>query len=191
MSLWTYRNLRVYHAFVPVSTQVGYALYDCYFPKDGKIFGVNIVDNNVLYAKSLNSQTEMSRYLTAKTVEFIKKNPFKVLKLEALKVFYFWVPFDWEMMGVGKGVYNWQYMFMLPFAGFGMFLLLRRFNRHAPLYIPIAYIFLMSLVFYGSPRFRMPVEVYLIIFFAVGMHRFFQASRNKCIPALVSASYAA
>lgn len=187
---WTYRNYKVYHAFVPVSTQSGYAFYSCYFPRDGKIFGLNAMDDNVRYAMSLNSQVEMSRYLAKKTSEFIKNHPFKVLKIEMLKVFYFWAPFDWEVMGVEKGVYNFQYMFMLPFAFLGMFLLLKRFDCAAGLYIPIAYIFLMSLVFYGSPRFRMPAEPFLIIFFAAGIFRFFEKFSNRYIPSLIVASYA-
>lgn len=189
ISVWTYRNYRVYHAFVPVSTQGGYALYDCYFPKDGKIFGLNIMDDNVRYAVSLGSEVKMSRYLTGKTLEFIKNNPLKVLRLEVLKIFYFWAPFDWEMMGVGKGVYNYQYVFILPFAFLGMFLSARRLDRYAPLYIPGIYIFLMSLLFYGSPRFRMPVEPYFIVFFAVGIFKFFELFRNKYIPAMISALY--
>jgi 4-amino-4-deoxy-L-arabinose transferase-like glycosyltransferase len=190
MSIWTYRNYKVYHALIPVSTQTGYALYDCYFPKDGKIFGVNVDDDNVRYAMSLNSQVEASRYLTGKTFEFIKRHPFKILKMEILKVLYFWAPFDWEVMGIEKGVFNFQYMFILPFSFFGIFLLMRRFSQYAPLYIPILYLFLMSLMFYGSPRFRMPIEPFLIIFFAAGIARFFKVFSNKSIPFLIAGSYA-
>jgi len=190
LSFWTYRNYRVYHAFVPVSTQGGYALYDSYFPRNGKIFGVNIKDENVKYALSLKSEVKMSRYLTDKTIEFIKKNPAKVLRLEMLKVGYFWVPFDWEIMGDGRGVYQYQYMIILPFAVFGMFLLLKNISRYVPLYIPLAYIFFMSLIFYGSPRFRMPIEPYLIIFFSAGIFRFFERFKNKCVPVTITLSYA-
>jgi 4-amino-4-deoxy-L-arabinose transferase-like glycosyltransferase len=189
VSIWTYRNYRVYNAFVPISTQGGYALYDCYFPKDGKIFGVNVMDDNVRYAVSTGSQVEMSRYLTKKTLEFIRQQPLKVMKLEFLKILYFWAPFDWEMMGVGKGVYNYQYVFMLPFSFLGMFLLLRKFNSHAPLYSPIVYFLLMSLIFYGSPRFRMVIEPYLIIFFALGIVRFFERFKKKYLPAAIVTSY--
>ena len=189
ISIWTYRNYKVYGAIIPISTQSGYAFYSCYFPRDGKVYGVNAGDDNVSYAASLNSEIEMGKYLQGKVFEFIKKHPFKVLKLELLKIFYFWVPFDWEIMGKSEGVYNFQYMFMLPFSLLGMFLLLRRFDQYAPLYIPIAYLFLMSLIFYGSPRLRMPIEPYLIIFFAVGIFRFFKMFKNKYTPAVISVSY--
>ncbi len=191
LSFWTYRNYRLYHECVPLSTQGGYVLYDSYFPRDGKIYGVTIWDENVKYALTLKSDVKASRYLTGKTIEFIKKNPAKVVRLELLKIGYFWIPFDWEMMGVGKGLYNYQYMIILPFSLFGMFLLFKRLDEYAPLYIPIAYIFLMSLIFYGSPRFRMPVEPYLIIFFAAGIFKFFEYFKNKYLPAAISLSYAA
>lgn len=189
ISIWTYRNYKVYDAIIPISTQSGYALYSCYFPRDGKVYGVNAADDNVSYAASLNSEIEMGKYLQGKVFEFIKKHPFKTLKLELLKIFYFWVPFDWEIMGKSEGIYNFQYMFMLPFSFLGMFLLLRRFNQYVPLYIPIVYLFLMSLVFYGSPRLRMPIEPYLIIFFAVGIFRFFKMFKNRYTPAIISVSY--
>lgn len=189
IAVWTCRNYRVYHAFVPISTQGGYALYDSYFPKDGKIFGVNILDDTVLYALSFNSEVKMSRYLAGKTLEFIREHPFKILRLEVLKVLYFWTPFDWEIMGDVKGVYNFQYAFFLPFSLWGMFLLARQIYKYGPLYIPIIYIFLMCLLFYGSPRFRMPAEPYLIIFFGVGIVRFFKLFNKKYIPLAICLFY--
>jgi len=189
MSFWTYRNYKVYNTFVPVSTQGGYALYSSYFPKEGRIFGLNAMDENVRYAKNLGSQPEMSKFLAQKTVEFIKSNPRKVLRLEILKFFYFWAPFDWEIIGYEKGIYNFQYVFMIPFAIFGMFLLLRDFKKFVPLYIPILYFLFMSLIFYGSPRFRMPIEPYLIIFFAAAIYKFFGIFRNKYKPAFLVSFY--
>jgi len=190
MSVWVYRNYRVYNAFVPVSTQTGWAFYDSYFPRDGKIFGVNAFDDNVRYGLSLKSQTKMSNYLAKKAVEFIKKNPLKVLRLEFLKILYFWCPFDWELMGKEKGIYNFQYVFMLPFSMLGVILLMKNLNKYVVLYVPVVYLFLMSLLFYGSPRFRMPVEPYLIIFFAVGVVRFFRLFKYIYIPAGATLLYA-
>lgn len=187
---WAYRNYRVYKAFVPVSTQSGWALYSAYFPVEGKKYGFNVIDDNVKYAMSLKSQTAMSDYLTKKALEFIKANPFKVLKLEALKAMYFWSPIDWGIIGGDSGTYNFQYVFMLPFAVFGMFLLLKDINRHIILYFPIVYIFLMCLVFQGGPRFRMPIEPYLIIFFAVGIRHFTEHFKSKLIPLAASVLYA-
>jgi len=189
MSIWVYRNYRVYNTFVPVSTQTGWAFYDSYFPRDGKIFGVNAFDENVLYALSFRSQTMMSGYLKDKAVEFIKNNPVKVLRLEFLKFLYFWCPFDWELMGVGNGVYNFQYVFMMPFAVFAMVWLLKYRDKYLFLYLPVVYLFLMSLLFYGSPRFRMPVEPYVIIFFAAGIFEFFKRYRNKFLPAVICLAY--
>lgn len=193
ISLWTCRNYKVYKAFVPVSTQSGWALYDSYFPREGKKFGFNIIDDNVRYAMSLNSPVEMSNYLTKKTLEFIRNNPAKVLKLEFLKILYFWSPIDWEIIGAGagNGVFNFQYAFIFPFSVFGVFLLLKNMDRHVPLYCPIIYMFFMCLIFYGSSRFRMAIEPYLIIFFAVGIVKFFELfiQKSKYMPAVISASY--
>jgi hypothetical protein len=107
-----------------------------------------------------------------------------------LKAGYFWIPFDWEIMGVGKGLYHYQYVVILPFAVLGMFVLFRKLDKYVFLYIPLVYVFMMSLVFYGSPRFRMPLEPYLIIFAVAGAYKFFGHFKNKYTPAVITGSYA-
>lgn len=190
LSIWTYRNYRVYHAFVPVSTQGGYAFYNGYFPKQGKIYGFNVGGEDVEKALKLGSQAGMSSYLFRKTVEFIKNNPREVLRLGVLKVLYFWSPIDWEVLGEGQAKYNFQYVFMLPFSLFGILFLLKKFKEYIPLYAPLIYMSLIILIFFAVPRFRMPVEPYLAAFFSIGLYRFFHFFRRKYLAAALAVSYA-
>lgn len=190
ISLWTYRNYRVYKTFVPISTQGGYAFYNGYFPVEGKIYGFNVGGKDVEHAMSLDSQTKMSSYLFRKTIEFIKDNPLKVLRLEVLKLLYFWSPIDWEILGEGYARYNFQYVFMLPFGILGMIILWKGFRDYVPLYAPLIYMTAIVLVFFGVPRFRMSVEPYLVLFFAVGLFRFFNFFRNKYLSLALIVSYA-
>ena len=163
------RNYREYHTLIPVSTQGGYAFYNSYHPEKGKIFGTNVKDERTLFADRLGSETEKSNYLFQKTLEDIRKNPLSTLRLELLKFLYFWVPFDWEILGRGR--YHLIYGFIFPFFILGM---AWAEKDRLLLAVPVFYFLAMALIFYGSPRFRLPVEPFIIIFGAFGLLEVFR-----------------
>ena len=157
-------------------------LYLSYKPPGGKLFGFNTIDETVLYAKALNSKIETSKYLTRATLRFIRQNPLKVAKLEALKFFFLWSPFDWEVLGINtKGVYNFMYSFIFPFFLIAFIRLKRGFEKFLPIYLPIIYLQVVTLLFYGSARFRIPMEPFLIIFASFGIYQGYQNFRNKYV----------
>lgn len=165
---WTLRNWNRFHKIVPISTNVGINIYSSYFPPEGKLFGFTASDKNTEYAMSLKSESEASTYLLKKTGEEVgKMGMLKFLKLELLKVLYFWCPFDWEIIGGGR--YNFIYGFILPFFIFGFLSTLKKFNEFIFVYLPVIYFFFISLVTYGSPRFRLPIEPYLILIASAGL----------------------
>ncbi len=165
----TMRNYFVYHAFVPVSTQGGYVFYTSYHPKEGKFFGYNVKDAVTDSADQLTSETKRNDYFYRRTVEDIRKNPRGTLRLEILKFLYFWVPFDWEILG--KGRYHFVYAFVFPMIFLGIFWAK---GRRLFLLTPLFYFLGMSLIFYGSPRFRLPVEPFLMILGAFGLVELFR-----------------
>lgn len=177
---WTIRNWTVFHEFVPISTNVGINLYSSYFPPKGKLFGFTAVDKNTVHASTLNSEPEQSRFLLYKTLERIKEfTVIQIVKLEILKFTYFWVPLDWEI--IGKGRYNIVYGFLLPLFIFGFVSLRNQFKKYIVIYLPIYYHLLMALITYGSPRFRLPVEPYFILFSTSGffiLHEKYSLYRN-------------
>ena len=167
---WSIRNWRLLHAFVPVSTQSGLALYSSFNPKDGKIYGLNARDKITEEADKLESEVAKSKFLVSQTIQLIRQNPFRIFRLELLKCLYFWVPLDWEVMGEGR--YNFIYGFLFPFFIAGFILSLRRFRDYLAIYLPVIYFQTMILIFYGSPRFRLPIEPCLSIFASIGIMRF-------------------
>lgn len=177
---WTIRNWTVFHEFVPISTNVGINLYSSYFPPQGKLFGFTAVDENTKHASTLNSEPEQSRFLLYKTLERIKEcTVAQIVKLEILKFLYFWVPIDWEI--IGKGRYNIIYGFLLPFFIFGFVSLWNQFKKYIVIYLPIFYHLFMALITYASPRFRLPVEPYFILFSTAGffiLHEKYLLYRN-------------
>jgi hypothetical protein len=179
---WTIRNWLVFGKFIPISTTAGAALYSSYFPPEGKFFGFVPFDENMKYAYSLDSETAASDFLLKKTIAGIKQMSFtQFVRLEFLKVLYFFSPFDWEILG-GNGIYNFFYGFISPFFILGIFLSFKKMKDLLPVFLPLIYVFLMTLITYGSPRFRLPIEPYLIILAAVGISYFIKLFSKKIFP---------
>lgn len=166
---WIVRNYDVYHSFVPISAESGLGLYSSYCPGGGGTFGfiASPDDPVVVEANRISSPVLRSRFFIKKTFEFIVNNPRKILELELKKILYLWAPFDWEITG-GRW-FNFLYVAMLPFFILGFFIRARDFRKDLPLFLPIIYFQIMTLIFYGSPRFRLPIEPYLFILAGVGI----------------------
>ena len=164
---WVIRNYVVQHKFLLVSTHGGITLYSSYCPPNG-IFGMNatIDDPVVMEASKISSPTLASDFLIKKTISFILSNPGKVFRLEFKKILYLWAPFDWEI--VGGRWFNFIYVMALPFFAVGFLFAVRRLRIFYPILVPIIYFQIMTLIFYGSPRFRLLMEPYLFILAIVG-----------------------
>ena len=180
ISLWTFRNWRLHHAFVPITTSVGINLYSSYRPPQGKLFGFTANDDTVKLSGRLSSEVEQSKFLLKETFKFIRANLDKLPRLEFLKFAFFWSIFDWEI--IGNGVYNFSFGFMLPFFVWGVVLGLKKRKHYLLIYAPILYFQITTLLLYGSPRFRIPCEPFIIIFSAIGIMYFFQKFSKKVIP---------
>jgi hypothetical protein len=167
MAPWVIRNYKVYHVFVPSSVEGGLGFYLSYFPPDG-IFGI-VPKSGPILAESSKIQDPVLRnkFLMIKTFDFIISNPKKVMALEFKKILYQWAPFDWEI--VEGRWFNLPYVIMLPFFALGIFFVLREFMRFYPVILPIIYVQVMSLIFYGSPRFRLPIDPYIFMISMAGI----------------------
>lgn len=165
---WTLRNYRVHGAFVPVTTQIGTMLYASYNPPKG-IFGLAPRDEVTAAAEQL-SEPEASAALVRAAVDSIRTSPGKALRLEALKVLYFWAPLDWEILPF-YGAFTPTYAFIAVWSLFYVVLRLPPENSPPtwPAWLPILYFFGMALLFQGSPRYRLPVEPLLALFAAAGL----------------------
>ena len=85
-----------------------------------------------------------------------------------MKFLYFFSPFDWEILG-GDGVFNFLYALTLPLALYGLWVVRARGWRLWLLATPPAFLLALSLVLYGSPRLRLPVEPILTVLAAGGV----------------------
>ena len=176
---WTLRNLVVMRAFIPISTKGGVDLYSAYFPPEGKRFGLIPQDTNITYARSLPSEVEASRFLVRQTLQWVIHHPLAVLRQVVLKGLFLFTPFDWELLGYRA--YNLAYSFMLPWAVMGL-LVVRRWRIPPGLFIiTIGYYVVLSLLTYGSPRLRLPIEPLFIICAVVGCLAFVERIQSHVV----------
>ena len=168
---WVVRNYVLFGHFIPTNTLGGQALYSGNLPREGKLFGFNLrgdeLDPSERYILDL-SEVEQDKALTRMAIEGLKKQPpAKVAKLFLLKFLFFWIPFDWEVLGNPNGIFNAWFFWV------GVFFLywLRHLRWREDYFFPcamIVYFMLICLVTYGSPRLRLPVEPFLLLFAAAG-----------------------
>jgi 4-amino-4-deoxy-L-arabinose transferase-like glycosyltransferase len=179
LSPWTIRNYLQLNRFVPLSNIGGLALYNSYMvPKKG--FGYNSLENvNDEYFK-IDNETDKNKYLIEKSIEYIKKNPGKVIKLTAIKALLFVYPFDgyWYPISFGSK-YNIFWGLVLCFATLGIVLHFDDKNDEKKIIYFLLISFLIGIIiFYGSPRFRFPIEPLLICFAASAFSRIKKQKSN-------------
>ncbi len=185
---WELRNLHRYGQWTPISTNGGVTFYSSYRPPEGKLLGFITHDETTHYANAhFDSEIDRSRFLFREGWRFIRENPGRIPRLEALKIGLLWSPFDWEVLG--GGMFNPTYGFLLPFILWGMAASLRHFQDLWVLYVPLLYLHVVSLVFQGTPRYRLPFEPVLILFGAVALARFFSFFSRKWVPSVLSGGW--
>lgn len=156
---WTIRNHERLHGFVPLSTIGGLALYNSYVVAE-KGLGYNSLTTLTPADADPSDEVKWNRVLTRKAVEHVLAHPIEALELAGVKLLLFIYPFDGRWYPVSFGSkYNvfWGLVFSLSLPA----LLRLRFGpADEPALLGFLFIsFLLgAMVFYGSPRFRLPVE---------------------------------
>ena len=179
---WTARNARVHDAFVPVATQMGATFYAAQNPVDGYVMGL-LPDDSVTAAAARLPEPEASRALLAAGARSLAEEPGRIPRLAVLKLLYLWVPLDWEILP-WYGAFDPVYAFVLLACAVAAGLAVRarrggpagpwaepveRVVGAWPVWLPVAYFVVVALVFYGSPRFRMPLGPLLAVVAAAGL----------------------
>lgn len=169
---WTIRNYRVFHEFIPIATQDGLTLYASYWPpqKNGKLIWGSLPGNEdpaVLASAQTGSEFLASGYLRRVTRERLLQNPSFFFRLIPAKLISLLVPLDWEVFPHAPGTtrsLNIGYILILLPALLGFFVMIReRVPYQWLLWSVLAIVLLQSILFYGSPRFRLPAELIAIL----------------------------
>jgi 4-amino-4-deoxy-L-arabinose transferase-like glycosyltransferase len=160
---WLARN----HAVLGVptlSTNSGDTLYASWVHPPGSIWGNNTQDAITAVSKPMPA-LEADRYLFKKAVEHVKEDPMRAAKLLPEKVALLLAPWDYEVVGRGRQrSWNLYWPVLAVLGGLGLSQLKRRGAQlYVCVWLAFASLLLTSLMFYGSPRFREPFEVLLVL----------------------------
>jgi 4-amino-4-deoxy-L-arabinose transferase-like glycosyltransferase len=180
---WTIRNYSRLHSFVPLANNGGITFYNSYIiPEKG--FGFISLEGVDAAYYQIKDETKQSHYLMRTTLEYIRKNPQEVIKLGGLKLLYFIYPFDgyWYSISFGSK-YNIFWGLIFCFSLIGIVNNIKDHEIHKKLiYFSFLAFLIGVIVFYGSPRFRLPIEPLLICFATSGMIFLFQKKRYAFAP---------
>ena len=192
VSIWTTRNYLVHRSFILVSSNGGVNFFVGNTPDENGRYRVRGPSKKeILEIEGNESKLEaakVSKLYFKKALDYIFKHPKVVARLIVMKFAFFWSPFDWYFFG-SKGVYNYHYGFIFPFSLLGIFLCSRRWKEYGLLYLPVCYFTSISLLFHIEPRYRMPIDPFLIIFASYGLFHLFQKYVNKWIPVTITVSF--
>ena len=159
---WIIRNAKLFNAFIPLSTHSGMTLYSAHFPPDGYRLGLLAHDEVVQAAALLSTEVDRDRFLTAETFHRLYHNPRQLSAAMAMKVAFLFSPIDWEVIYFSRASgLNWFYLALLPFFGIGVKRVWKQRSSLASMtttLLPLSYMVIISLIYYGSPRMRFAFE---------------------------------
>ncbi len=169
---WSVRNYTKLHAFVPFSNIGGISLYSSYILAErgfGYVMSPGRFDDE--YQK-LQSETERNKYLIKKTVAYVLKHPVRTAQIALLKPLYFFYPFDgyWYPFSFGSK-YNIFFGTIFVFAIIGMLTRISEDNMNLNLVYFLLIAFIIGIiVFQGLPRYRLPIDPFLICLASWGIY---------------------
>jgi 4-amino-4-deoxy-L-arabinose transferase-like glycosyltransferase len=173
---WMLRNQRLVGAPV-LSTQTGLTLYMSHFRNPGQSWGINTIDDTTRKALTMD-RLAGNRFLIHETLRRLAAQPWIVARKYPEKLFYLLVPFDWEVLRESR-TFNATYFVVALLSLFGLRAAWQRDRRYLiALGLPLVYLIVMTLPFYGSPRFRLPCEPLLVPVAALGLLRLRKRSHD-------------
>jgi hypothetical protein len=171
MAPWWARNARVYGRFVPTALWLGASLYDGLSPRASGASDMSFLADPEFWPLDEEAQDAALR---DRALAFAREHPGRVLSLAAVKAARFWSPwpnaegfFSPAVALASAAVVLPQYALM----ALGAWDRRRDPRALALLGLPLAYTFLLHLVFVSSMRYRVPVAVPAMGLVALGLRR--------------------
>lgn len=179
---WTIRNYRLYKRFIPTSTSAGQNMYQAVKPAYGKIPEMGPREDAVAeIGFSIPNEAERSDYFMKKALEAYRENPKKALRSFIIRFLFFWNVIDWNV--TNGDIVNYHFIFIFPFAFSGVFYSLKTGKDIITVSLVILYFTSLLAIFQGAPRFRMPIDGYIIILGCYGIYELINRQRRKIYPA--------
>jgi 4-amino-4-deoxy-L-arabinose transferase-like glycosyltransferase len=193
---WTLRNHRVHNALVPVTTQFGVNFWignnplatgtDYYRVIDASSEQFTLMTETLPRAAKQEmrqmNEIQRTRYYAHLALEYIVKKPFATLWLLVKKTFYYWWFSPSSINGSLLAMqYRWLYvLFYIPLLLFAFlgFVIFKLEHQPASLNLILALLVMISSMYIfthvGLGRYRIPVELYLLIIASSAKNRLFK-----------------
>jgi hypothetical protein len=162
---YTIRNYLVYHQFLLLNSNAGYAFFASNNPNLGTDWRNDLVVVPVPEELVGQNEAELDRALTRRGIEFILANPKRYLWLDlnkTLEYFRFWPSSDSSRISNLNRVLS--FGLYLPFMVLGLGFSVSRWRNFVLLYLFIIIHTGIHLLTWPSPRYRLPVDAILMVF---------------------------
>lgn len=177
---WAWRNHNVTGHWVFTSLWSGPSLYDGLHPGATGASDMRFVDEEDLFSKM--SEFDANAVYKRRALEFVFSNPWRTVELAVLKAARYLSP-SLNAEGFSGGILQLSSLsWYSVFSGLvvvGMWSMHRRAWLLAILAGPFLQFLLVHMVFVGSIRYRLPVELPLSVVAAVGFLKVLQACRKR------------
>ena len=169
LSPWWIRNYTLFNTFVPFTTTSAWNLYlgnNPYNLNGGCDWSKDVDKNVVKRISKITSEVEKNKAYNDEAIQFIKENPQRFFELAILKLqrFYSIVP---NADGYNSGYFKW-----ISIISYGpifiLFLIsivmhIKMYKKLSVIYILFIYFTLIHMVVIASLRYRLPLELFMIL----------------------------
>lgn len=172
---WTIRNYVVFHQFLPLNSNAGYALYASNHPHLGTHWSNENIVVPVPEDLSGQNEAQLNAALSQKAVKFILADPQRYLWLtlnKTLEYFKFWPSRDSSLISNLNRVLS--FGLYLPFMLVGLYLSLSRWRSYLPLYLFSIVHTGIHLLSWPAPRYRLSVDAVLMVFGGLAILQLFR-----------------
>jgi len=167
---WTIRNYAVFHQFLPLNSNAGYALYASNHPHLGTRWSNENIVVPVPEELSGQNEAQLDHALTQMGIQFILADPERYLRLtldKTLEYFKFWP--SSESGRLSNLVRVLSFGLYLPFMLLGIYLSFFDWRSFVPLYLFILIHTGIHLLSWPAPRYRLSVDAVSMVFAALAL----------------------
>jgi 4-amino-4-deoxy-L-arabinose transferase-like glycosyltransferase len=162
---WTLRNYLVYHEFLFLNSNAGYALFASNNPNLGTEWRNELVVVPVPEELKGQNEAQLDRALTRRAIEYIREDPNRYLQLtldKTLEFFRFWPSSESSQISNLNRVLS--FGLYLPFMLFGLYLSFARWRSFVILYVFIFIHTAIHLLSWPAARYRLTVDAVSMVF---------------------------
>lgn len=184
---WVVRNTLIHGRPVLITVSSGHTLYLGNNPltkgkTTGEEWGLGEDMDYAEYPEGMELFTvEADRYYFQKGLDFIRQNPGRVFVLMGKKIINMWRPYQVDSPRLARWLTALSYVPVVLLGGFGMIRSGARWKQLFPIFLLLAYMFLVHAILIGQIRYRYSVMPFMMMFAAFALAEIwknFQGSRS-------------